>query len=200
MKSGLEYDLSVWEDGRASINFPQFEFKSEWFQSTAAQIEKLLGMTAQKTETTTDQFLIEYDNGCVFKMDAWAASIAFPSAVRQYEAAIRFKTELRWKPQSRVYAWAPVSDQVEALIEILHQTLAFLMYHSSGFDEEGQELLLERMSEIQSIVSAIRNGDAWDITEVQNLYLNTAAGKLDKIPQAWSDQFLALAGKAGAAL
>lgn len=158
-----------------------------------------LGFGDFEAPAVTD-FVIQYVGGFELRMGRASFALIFPTPLRQYEAAIRMKTELRWKPEGRVYAWAPVSDEVEELVGILYRTLAFLMFESVEYENEAGDVINASIDDIKQVVAAIRNGDDWTVEDVHGIYFNTAGAKPDPVPAAWSDKFLKLAGEAGRAL
>lgn len=221
----MEYELSVAPDGNAMIEFQGgWQFSRAGFESLATQ---LAGLMSLQIESAVAQSLLEsadapapkfwidgsgFENfetddnteiqmnfvgGYVLRMEAIFCEMTFPTPLSQYEAAIRMKTELRWKPLSRVYAWAPVGDDVEELIGVLYSTLALLVYDSFEYEQKNEQVVHESMGQIMATIAAIRNGDKWSVEDVHTIYFSLAGSKPDDVPPSWSEKFLAYAGLAG---
>ncbi|MBX3016715.1 MAG: hypothetical protein KF767_02410 [Bdellovibrionaceae bacterium] len=200
----MQFDLSVAADGRALVDFPVFEYSRAGFDKVARELESKLGLAAlaggAAPAVAADEFALQYSGGFELRMGRASFALICPTPLRQYETAIRLKTEMRWKPECRVYAWAPVSDEVEELVVILYRTLALLLHQSPEYEVENPDVLSESVDHLKQVIAAIRNGDDWAVEDVHNIYFNVAGAKPDVVPAVWNEKFLKLAGDAGRAL
>lgn len=199
----MQFDLSVAADGRALIDFPAFEFSRSAFDKTAAELQAKLGfapLVGGSVNATDKEISLPFVGGFELRMTRSNFVLICPTPLRQYETALRLKTEMRWKPMGRVYAWAPVSDQVEELVGILYGTLSLLLHQSPDYYNHSPDVLTEAIDQLKQVIAYIRNGDDWAVEDVHDIYFNVAGSKPDAVPAAWNDRFLKLAGDSGRAL
>lgn len=199
----MRFDLGVTADGHAAIEIPRSEDSPEDFARVAGPLESLLGLKVlagssdRSAEGTATRV---YAEGFELQERPGSFLLICPTALRQYETAIRLKTELRWQPRSRVYAWAAVTDEVEELIDVLYRTMALLVHASHDYEREAPDIVDEAVGHLKGVIAAIRNGDDWTVENVHNIYFNVAGAKPDSVPEPWNQRFLKLAGEVGAAL